>query len=95
MLLDLDGNKLVGVINGTTPSGRRWTTPPGGGGTTPPGGGGTTPGAAAFTLMLTQNLRLKHSPLRYTMLNLGHDLLTTAGYENAALAVDGEGRRFC
>ena len=24
------------------------------------------------------------------MLNLGHDLLTTAGYENAALAVDGE-----
>lgn len=25
-----------------------------------------------------------------TMLNLGHDLLTTAGYENAALAVDGE-----
>ena len=38
-----DGNKLVGVVNGTTPLGGGGTTPPGGGGTTPPGGGGTTP----------------------------------------------------
>ena len=78
-----DGNKLVGVIHGTTPPGGGGTTPPGGGGTTPPGGGGTTPPGgggttaqhlrvaaaqllvpAAFMLMLTQNLRLKHSPLR-------------------------------
>ncbi len=69
-----DGNKLVGVINGTTP--------PGGGGTTPPGGSFYAD-ADAKSPVETQSAAL-------TMLNLGHDLLTTAGYENAALAVDGE-----
>ena len=62
-----DGNKLVGVINGTTP----------------PGGGGLYADADAKSPVETQSAAL-------TMLNLGHDLLTTAGYENAALAVDGE-----
>ena len=70
-----DGNKLVGVINGTTP--------PGGGGTTPPGGGSLYADADAKSPVETQSAAL-------TMLNLGHDFLTTAGYENAALAVDGE-----
>ena len=62
-----DGNKLVGVINGTTP----------------PGGGSLYADADAKSPVETQSAAL-------TMLNLGHDLLTTAGYENAALAVDGE-----
>ena len=93
-----DGNKLVGVINGTTPPGGGGTTPPGGGGTTPPGGGGTTPPGGGGTTPGVGSLYADadaKSPVEtqsaaLTMLNLGHDLLTTAGYENAALAVDGE-----
>ena len=77
-----DGNKLVGVINGTTP--------PGGGGTTPPGGGGTTPGAGSLYADADAKSPVETQSAALTMLNLGHDLLTTAGYENAALAVDGE-----
>ena len=77
-----DGNKLVGVINGTTP--------PGGGGTTPPGGGGTTPGAGSFYADADAKSPVETQSAAFTMLNLGHDLLTTASYENAALAVDGE-----
>ena len=77
-----DGNKLVGVINGTTP--------PGGGGTTPPGGGGTTPGAGSLYADADAKSPVETQSAALTMLNLGHDLLTNAGYENAALAVDGE-----
>ena len=77
-----DGNKLVGVINGTTP--------PGGGGTTPPGGGGTTPGAGGLYADADAKSPVETQSAALTMLNLGHDLLTTAGYENAALAVEGE-----
>lgn len=77
-----DGNKLVGVINGTTP--------PGGGGTTPPGGGGTTPGAGSLYADADAKSPVETQSAALTMLNLGHDLLTTAGYEKAALAVDGE-----
>ena len=77
-----DGNKLVGVINGTTP--------PGGGGTTPPGGGGTTPGAGSLYADADAKSPVETQSAALTMLNLGHDLLTTASYENAALAVDGE-----
>lgn len=77
-----DGNKLVGVINGTTS--------PGGGGTTPPGGGGTTPGAGSLYADADAKSPVETQSAALTMLNLGHDLLTTAGYENAALAVDGE-----
>ena len=77
-----DGNKLVGVINGTTP--------PGGGGTTPPGGGGTTPGAGSLYADADAKSPVETQSAALTMLNLGHDLLATAGYENAALAVDGE-----
>ena len=77
-----DGNKLVGVINGTTP--------PGGGGTTPPGGGGTTPGVGSLYADADAKSPVETQSAALTMLNLGHDLLTTAGYENAALAVDGE-----
>ena len=77
-----DGNKLVGVINGTTP--------PGGGGTTPPGGGGTTPGAGSLYADADAKSPVETQSAALTMLNLGHDLLTTAGYENAALAVEGE-----
>ena len=77
-----DGNKLVGVINGTTP--------PGGGGTTPPGGGGTIPGAGSLYADADAKSPVETQSAALTMLNLGHDLLTTAGYENAALAVDGE-----
>ena len=93
-----DGNKLVGVINGTTPPGGGGTTPPGGGGTTPPGGGGTTPpggggttpGAGSHYADADAKSPVETQSAALTMLNLGHDLLTTAGYENAALAVDGE-----
>ena len=93
-----DGNKLVGVINGTTPPGGGGTTPPGGGGTTPPGGGGTTPpggggttpGAGGLYADADAKSPVEIQSAALTMLNLGHDLLTTAGYENAALAVDGE-----
>ena len=109
-----DGNKLVGVINGTTPPGGGGTTPPGGGGTTPPGGGGTTPpggggttppggggttppggggttpSAGSFYADADAKSPVETRSAALTMLNLGHDLLTTAGYENAALAVDGE-----
>ena len=85
-----DGNKLVGVINGTTPPGGGGTTPPGGGGTTPPGGGGTTPGAGGLYAAADAKSPVETQSAALTMLNLGHDLLTTAGYENAALAVDGE-----
>lgn len=93
-----DGNKLVGVINGTTPPGGDGTTPPGGGGTTPPGGGGTTPpggggttpGAGSLYAAADAKSPVETQSAALTMLNLGHDLLTTAGYENAALAVDGE-----
>uniref|UniRef100_UPI0026EC5CBE autotransporter outer membrane beta-barrel domain-containing protein n=1 Tax=Phascolarctobacterium succinatutens TaxID=626940 RepID=UPI0026EC5CBE len=117
-----DGNKLVGVVNGTTPpggggttppggggttppggggttppggggttpSGGGGTTPPGGGGTTPPGGGGTTPGAGSLYADADAKSPVETQSAALTMLNLGHDLLTTAGYENAALAVDGE-----
>lgn len=77
-----DGNKLVGVINGTTP--------PGGGGTTPPGGGGTTPGAGGLYAAADAKSPVETQSAALTMLNLGHDLLTTAGYENATLAVEGE-----
>ena len=80
--IEPDGNKLVGVINGTTP--------PGGGGTTPPGGGGTTPGAGSLYADADAKSPVETQSAALTMLNLGHDLLTTAGYENAALAVDGE-----
>ena len=80
--VETDGNKLVGVINGTTP--------PGGGGTTPPGGGGTTPGAGSLYADADAKSPVETQSAALTMLNLGHDLLTTAGYENAALAVDGE-----
>ena len=52
-------------------------------GITPPGGGSLYADADAKSPVETQSAAL-------TMLNLGHDLLTTAGYENAALAVDGE-----
>lgn len=69
-----DGNKLVGVINGTTP----------------PGGGGTPPGAGSLYADADAKSPLETQSAALTMLNLGHDLLTTAGYENAALAVDGE-----
>ena len=109
-----DGNKLVGVINGTTPPGGGGTTPPGGGGTTPPGGGGTTPpggggttppggggttppggggttpGAGSLYADADAKSPVETQSAALTMLNLGYDLLTTAGYENAALAVDGE-----
>ena len=109
-----DGNKLVEVINGTTPPGGGGTTPPGGGGTTPPGGGGTTPpggggttppggggttppggggttpGAGSLYADADAKSPVETQSAALTMLNLGHDLLTTAGYENAALAVDGE-----
>ena len=101
-----DGNKLVGVINGTTPPGGGGTTPPGGGGTTPPGGGGTTPpggggttppggggttpGAGSLYAAADAKSPVETQSAALTMLNLGHDLLTTASYENAALAVDGE-----
>ena len=85
-----DGNKLVGVINGTTPPGGGGTTPPGGGGTTPPGGGGTTPGTGSLYADADAKSPVETQSAALTMLNLGHDLLTTAGYENAALAVDGE-----
>ena len=106
-----DGNKLVGVINGTTPPGGGTTppggggttspgggtTPPGGGGTTPPGGGttppgggGTAPGAGSLYADADAKSPVETQSAALTMLNLGHDLLTTAGYENAALAVDGE-----
>ena len=80
--IGLDGNKLVGVINGITP--------PGGGGTTPPGGGGTAPGAGSLYADADAKSPVETQSAALTMLNLGHDLLTTAGYENAALAVDGE-----
>ena len=69
-----DGNKLVGVINGTTP----------------PGGGGTTPGAGSLYADADAKSPVETQSAALTMLNLGHDLLATAGYENAALAVDGE-----
>ena len=92
-----DGNKLVGVINGTTPPGGGGTTPPGGGttppgggGTTPPGGGGTAPGAGSLYADADAKSPVETQSAALTMLNLGHDLLTTAGCENAALAVDGE-----
>ena len=85
-----DGNKLVGVINGTTPPGGGGTTPPGGGGTTPPGGGGTTPGAGSLYADADAKSPVETQSAALTMLNLGHDLLTTASYEKAALAVDGE-----
>ena len=68
-----DGNKLVGVINGTTPP-----------------GGGTTPGAGSLYADADAKSPVETQSAALTMLNLGHDLLTTAGYENAALAVDGE-----
>lgn len=84
-----DGNKLVVVINGTTPPGGGGTTPPGGG-TTPPGGGGTAPGAGSLYADADAKSPVETQSAALTMLNLGHDLLTTAGYENAALAVDGE-----
>ena len=93
-----DGNKLVGVINGITPPGGGGTTtpggggttPPGGGGTTPPGGGGTAPGAGSLYAAADAKSPVETQSAALTMLNLGHDLLTTAGYENAALAVEGE-----
>ena len=88
--IEPDGNKLVGVINGTTPPGGGGTTPPGGGGTTPPGGGGTTPGAGSLYADADAKSPVETQSAALTMLNLGHDLLTTASYENAALAVDGE-----
>ena len=69
-----DGNKLVGVVNGTTP----------------PGGGGTTPGAGSLYAAADAKSPVETQSAALTMLNLGHGLLTTAGYENAALAVDGE-----
>ena len=75
---------------GTTPPGGGGTTPPGGGGTTHPGGGGTTPGAGSLYADADAKSPVETQSAALTMLNLGHDLLTTAGYENAALAVDGE-----
>ena len=75
---------------GTTPPGGGGTTPPGGGGTTPPGGGGTTPGAGSLYADADAKSPVETQSAALTMLNLGHDLLTTASYENAALAVDGE-----
>ncbi|MFR6370971.1 MAG: hypothetical protein ACLUUD_08970 [Phascolarctobacterium succinatutens] len=75
---------------GTTPPGGGGTTPPGGGGTTPPGGGGTIPGAGSLYADADAKSPVETQSAALTMLNLGHDLLTTAGYENAALAVDGE-----
>ena len=75
---------------GTTPPGGGGTTPPGGGCTTPPGGGGTTPGAGSLYADADAKSPVETQSAALTMLNLGHDLLTTAGYENAALAVDGE-----
>ena len=75
---------------GTTPPGGGGTTPPGGGGTTPPGGGGTTPGAGSLYAAADAKSPVETQSAALTMLNLGHDLLTTASYENAALAVDGE-----
>ena len=84
-----DGNKLVGVINGTTSPGGGGTTTPGGGGTTP-GGSGTTPGAGSLYAAADAKSPVETQSAALTMLNLGHDLLTTASYENAALAVDGE-----
>ena len=75
---------------GTTPPGGGGTTPPGGGGTTPPGGGGTAPGAGSLYADADAKSPVETQSAALTMLNLGHDLLTTAGYENAALAVDGE-----
>ena len=75
---------------GITPPGGGGTTPPGGGGTTPPGGGGTTPGAGSLYADADAKSPVETQSAALTMLNLGHDLLTTAGYENAALAVDGE-----
>ena len=75
---------------GTTPPGGGGTTPPGGGGTTPPGGGGTTPGAGSLYADADAKSPVETQSAALTMLNLGHDLLATAGYENAALAVDGE-----
>ena len=75
---------------GTTPPGGGGTTPPGSGGTTPPGGGGTTPGAGSLYADADAKSPVETQSAALTMLNLGHDLLTTAGYENAALAVDGE-----
>ena len=75
---------------GTTPPGGGGTTPPGGGGTTPPGGGGTTPGAGGLYAAADAKSPVETQSAALTMLNLGHDLLTTAGYENATLAVEGE-----
>ena len=75
---------------GTTPPGGGGTTPPGGGGTTPPGGGGTTPSAGSLYADADAKSPVETQSAALTMLNLGHDLLTTASYENAALAVDGE-----
>ena len=75
---------------GITPPGGGGTTPPGGGGTTPPGGGGTTPGAGSLYADADAKSPVETQSAALTMLNLGHDLLTTASYENAALAVDGE-----
>ena len=75
---------------GTTPPGCGGTTPTGGGGTTPPGGGGTTPGAGSLYAAADAKSPVETQSAALTMLNLGHGLLTTAGYENAALAVDGE-----
>ncbi|WP_304270281.1 autotransporter outer membrane beta-barrel domain-containing protein [Phascolarctobacterium succinatutens] len=75
---------------GTTPPGGGGTTPPDGGGTTPPGGGGTAPGAGSLYADADAKSPVETQSAALTMLNLGHDLLTTAGYENAALAVDGE-----
>ena len=75
---------------GTTPPGGGGTIPPGGGGTTPPGGGGTIPGAGSLYADADAKSPVETQSAALTMLNLGHDLLTTAGYENAALAVEGE-----
>ena len=92
-----DGNRLVGTINVATPPDGGGTTPPGGGGTTPPGGGGTTPpgggtipGAGSLYADADAKSPVETQSAALTMLNLGHDLLTTAGYENATLAVEGE-----
>ena len=76
-----DGNRLVGTIN--------VATPPDGGGTTPPGGG-TIPGAGSLYADADAKSPVETQSAALTMLNLGHDLLTTAGYENATLAVEGE-----
>ena len=77
-----DGNRLVGTIN--------VATPPDGGGTTPPGGGGTIPSAGSLYADADAKSPVETQSAALTMLNLGHELLTTAGYENAALAVEGE-----